>query len=93
MSKIEKIISDLKDIKSNIASKKTLSDIQRVRDYITKIEIILNEDESILINNQKHTKQQKDQQKKSFNGLCASDWAKLSKNVWNDLSSPRKGII
>jgi len=91
MSKIEKIISDLKDIKNNIAIKKTLSDIQRVRDYITKIEMILNEDESILINNHKYNKQQKDQQKKSFNGLCASDWAKLSKNVWNDLSSPRKG--
>lgn len=27
--------------------------------------------------------------KKAFNGLTASEWASLSKNVWNDLSSPR----
>lgn len=24
-----------------------------------------------------------------FNGLTPTEWAKLSKNVWNDLSSPR----
>lgn len=27
--------------------------------------------------------------KRSFNGLSPSEWAGLSKNVWNDLSSPR----
>ena len=27
--------------------------------------------------------------KRGFNGLTASEWASLSKNVWNDLSSPR----
>lgn len=27
--------------------------------------------------------------KTGFNGLTASEWAALSKNVWNDLSSPR----
>lgn len=27
--------------------------------------------------------------KLGFNGLTASEWAALSKNVWNDLSSPR----
>ncbi len=26
---------------------------------------------------------------KGFNGLTPTEWASLSKNVWNDLSSPR----
>jgi hypothetical protein len=26
---------------------------------------------------------------RGFNGLTPSEWASLSKNVWNDLSSPR----
>ena len=29
------------------------------------------------------------QRKRSFNGLTATEWASMSKNVWNDLSSPR----
>ena len=29
------------------------------------------------------------QKQKSFNGLSAKEWTILSKNVWNDLSSPR----
>lgn len=31
-----------------------------------------------------------EQRKKTFNGLCASEWAELSKSVWNDVSSARK---
>lgn len=30
------------------------------------------------------------QRKKSFNGLTAKEWASLSKNVWNDVSSSRR---
>ena len=30
------------------------------------------------------------QRDKSFNGLTASEWTALSRNVWNDLSSPRE---
>lgn len=30
-----------------------------------------------------------EQRKKSFNGLTAKEWASLSKNVWNDVSSSR----
>lgn len=30
-----------------------------------------------------------EQKGKSFNGLSAKEWASMSKNVWNDLSSPR----
>lgn len=32
----------------------------------------------------------KEQRKKSFNGLCATEWAALSGSVWNDVSSVRK---
>jgi len=35
------------------------------------------------------TKKEAEQRNKSFNGLTASEWASLSKNVWNDVSSPR----
>ena len=31
-----------------------------------------------------------EQRKKSFNGLCATEWASLSGSVWNDVSSARK---
>lgn len=31
-----------------------------------------------------------EQRKRTFNGLCASEWAELSRSVWNDVSSPRK---
>lgn len=31
-----------------------------------------------------------EQRKKTFNGLCASEWAELSKSVWNDVSSARQ---
>lgn len=32
---------------------------------------------------------EEEQRNKSFNGLSAKEWASMSKNVWNDLSSPR----
>lgn len=38
-------------------------------------------------NNQKES----EQRQKSFNGLSAREWAILSKNVWDDVSSVRKG--
>lgn len=31
-----------------------------------------------------------EQRKRTFNGLCASEWAELSKSVWNDVSSARQ---
>ena len=30
-----------------------------------------------------------EQRARSFNGLCATEWAALSSSVWNDVSSPR----
>lgn len=38
----------------------------------------------------KNDKKEDEQRKKSFNGLSAREWAALSKNVWNDVSSARK---
>jgi len=35
-------------------------------------------------------KKEAEQREKSFNGLTAKEWTALSKNVWNDVSSPRK---
>ena len=40
------------------------------------------------IKDEKKAKEE-EQRKRSFNGLSASEWASLSKNVWNDVSSPR----
>lgn len=31
-----------------------------------------------------------EQRKRTFNGLCASEWSELSKSVWNDVSSARQ---
>ena len=41
--------------------------------------------------NSSHEKKLKelDQRKRSFNGLTAKEWASLSKNVWDDVSSTR----
>jgi DNA modification methylase len=33
---------------------------------------------------------EKEQRARTFNGLTASEWTALSRNVWNDLSSPRE---
>lgn len=38
---------------------------------------------------QEQFKKEIEQRKRSFNGLTAKEWASLSKNVWNDVSSPR----
>ena len=35
-------------------------------------------------------KKEFDQRNKTFNGLTAREWTLLSRNVWNDVSSPRK---
>lgn len=48
------------------------------------------------INNQGSTQcddeeiKKQEQRKKTFNGLCASEWAELSRSVWNDVSSARE---
>lgn len=38
---------------------------------------------------EKELKKEVEQRKKTFNGLTAKEWASLSKNVWNDVSSTR----
>lgn len=43
-----------------------------------------------LISKEDKIKKEAEQRNKSFNGLTASEWASLSKNVWNDVSSPRE---
>jgi len=58
----------------------------KLKDYF------LNEDEKILTVSEPDVEcsiKELEQKKKSFNGLSAKEWASLSKNVWNDLSSPR----
>ena len=42
----------------------------------------------IQVNNEEIKKDE--QRKKTFNGLCASEWAQMSRSVWNDVSSARK---
>ena len=58
----------------------------KLKDYF------LNEDKKILTVSEpdvEYSIKELEQKKKSFNGLTAKEWASLSKNVWNDLSSPR----
>ena len=42
-----------------------------------------------LMSKEDRTKKETEQRQKSFNGLTAKEWASLSKNVWNDVSSTR----
>jgi len=42
-----------------------------------------------LLSKEDHIKKEAEQRQKSFNGLTAKEWASLSKNVWNDVSSTR----
>lgn len=44
---------------------------------------------SKLMSKEDHVKKEAEQRQKSFNGLTAREWASLSKNVWNDVSSTR----
>ena len=48
-------------------------------------------DNDFKVNHETNSYSQKeiDQKFKSFNSLTAKEWASMSKNVWNDLSSPR----
>lgn len=41
------------------------------------------------MNKEEELKKQAEQREKTFNGLTAKEWASLSKNVWNDVSSTR----
>lgn len=41
------------------------------------------------LSREEELKKEADQRGKSFNGLTAKEWASLSKNVWNDVSSIR----
>lgn len=43
-----------------------------------------------LMSKEDEVKKEAEQRQKSFNGLTAKEWASLSKNVWNDVSSTRK---
>lgn len=42
------------------------------------------------MNESKDNNKEKNQRKRTFNKLTAKEWASLSRNVWNDLSSPRE---
>lgn len=57
-----------------------------VKDYFLEEDIeidIIKEPET------EYSDKELEQKSRSFNGLSAKEWASMSKNVWNDLSSPR----
>ena len=86
----ETLTEQIKKILNNITDNVEETDIEKSKYYLDKIEENLN---LILtdINIQKtFTEKEQNQKLKTFNGLSASEWARSSKNVWNDLSSPRK---
>lgn len=45
--------------------------------------------ESSLLPEEILQQKKEEQRMKTFNGLCASEWAELSRSVWNDVSSAR----
>jgi len=44
----------------------------------------------VVVKNDNKLHKETEQRKKTFNGLTAREWTLLSKNVWNDVSSPRR---
>lgn len=64
-----------------IEKKETINDIEESDEFKES------EDDS----DENLVEKEKNQREKSFNGLTAKEWASLSKNVWNDVSSARKG--
>ncbi len=90
---INNIILKLKELYNFLENNKLNNwEINRINSYISKINKWLNDmyhqnflEESIYgkIDEQKQ---------KTFNWLSAKEWALLSRNVWNDLSSVRKNI-
>ena len=84
------IVKDLKKILEALNDPKlSENDIAQLKYYLDKIEDKSNEILSIKDLNKEYTEKEDLQKQKSFNGLSASEWARSSKNVWNDLSSPR----
>lgn len=52
--------------------------------------MIENKEPPVLSEEIQQQKKKEEQKKRTFNGLCASEWAELSRSVWNDVSSTRE---
>ncbi len=89
MTKAE-FIEILKKIKNDFPESLTKQDLQQINYYISAInkkyeDAVFNKNISI-----KYDEKENIQRQKTFNGLTAKEWASFSRNVWNDVSSPRK---
>ena len=62
-----------------------MSKVKKITDYFLETNIQNKVEEP----NPEYQSKEDLQRSKSFNGLSAKEWASMSKNVWNDLSSPR----
>ena len=84
------ILKSLKEILASLENPKlSENDIEQFKYYLDKIEDKSNEILTEKNLNKEYNEKEDLQKQKSFNGLTASEWARSSKNVWNDLSSPR----
>lgn len=86
----ETITDQIKNILKDITNDIKEVDIEKSKYYLDKIEENLNLILTDINTHREFTDKEKNQKLKTFNGLSASEWARASKNVWNDLSSPRK---
>ena len=85
------IINSIKNLKNRVQSSELdKNSIDRLKYYLYIIEKELNTKAFDLESEKTYNQKEKQQKRKSFNGLTASEWAALSRNVWNDVSSPRK---
>lgn len=90
---IESIIWKLKEIQNLINIEKLDNgNINRINSYLTKINTDLNNQYHLNFLNDNLDDKTIEQKEKTFNWLSAKEWAWLSRNVWNDLSSVRKNI-
>lgn len=91
MSEKELILKSFKDLKKSLSETDLEElDIQRYTGYLRAILKSIEDQRLKLTIEKEYNQKEKDQINKSFNGLTAREWTQHSRNVWDDLSSPRK---
>lgn len=88
--KILKILKELDDFLEN--SEIDDSVIKKFSYYLSKLNKKYEDKVYLNYIRQEYDEKETEQRKKTFNGLTAKEWASLSRNVWNDISSPRKDV-
>lgn len=93
INKFEKLLYEFNPNQEYENQRKLIEKMFKTQQKINYVKLDFEEIKSELINMEKtdeEIEKEKKQREKTFNGITAKEWTILSRNVWNDVSSPRK---